>query len=570
MNSVCELGRNTMHREARRLRELLAQPTIARAIGAHDALGATIGDQAGFDAIWSSGLEISTSHGVPDANILTMTEFLDAAAAMARSASIPIVADCDTGFGNSNNVIHMVRSFEAAGVAGVSIEDKLFPKVNSFVPGRQELAPVAEFVGKIMAAKNAQRSDDFVVIARVEALVAGHGIEEALRRGRAYADAGADAVLIHSKSKTPDEILEFVRRWEARAPLVVVPTTYHQISAEELEAVGIALLIYANHGLRASIRAMQETYSRILQTGSTSAVESDIASMTEVFELQGMPQMKADEKAFLRAGEPTRVVIPAAGDHSGEASMREIAADVPMAMVDIHGEPLLQRQVETLNRVGVQDVRVISGHRADRIDVEGVQVVHHERWAQTGIAASILSAGSAQQTRTLMIFSDVLFDTDLVRRLLSCNEDVVLAVNRQFDPAADAGARARDYVALAEAPVQTRRALETGSHQTVVNIGKTLHPAEVHTEFIGLALFSEKGFGLLEEAWEGALARTDEGFHEAADTRKASFTDLIQEVIDRGYPVHALETSSGWMEIHSFDDYREACSVFARRGGANT
>ena len=217
------------------LRQMLAGKKIIRVMGAHDALSAKIAESAGFDAVWASGLEISTSRGVPDANILTMTDFLNAAISMNDAIDIPVVADCDTGFGNSNNVIYMVKKYEAAGIAAVCIEDKHFPKVNSFIPGRQELSDVSEFVGKILAAKNAQVDKDFMVIARVEALIAGWGMKEALRRANAYADAGADAILIHSKAGDTHEIAEFMKQWGNRMPVVVVPTTYYRAKAQELE-----------------------------------------------------------------------------------------------------------------------------------------------------------------------------------------------------------------------------------------------------------------------------------------------------------------------------------------------
>jgi phosphoenolpyruvate phosphomutase len=155
--------------KAQKLRELFAAEDVIRIVGAHDGLSAKLVELNGFEGVWASGFEISASHAVPDADILTMTQYLEAASIMNDAVSIPVVADCDTGYGNSNNVIHMVRKYEAAGIAAVTIEDKKFPKVNSYIPGRQELAPIAEFVGKILAAKNAQQTKDFMVIARVEA-----------------------------------------------------------------------------------------------------------------------------------------------------------------------------------------------------------------------------------------------------------------------------------------------------------------------------------------------------------------------------------------------------------------
>ncbi len=151
----------------RKLRELFENDGVVRIVGAHDGLGAKLVELSGFDGVWASGLEISASHALPDANILTMTQYLEAASIMNDAVSLPVIADCDTGYGNSNNVMHMVRKYEAAGIAAVAIEDKKFPKVNSYVPGRQELASVAEFVGKILAAKNTQQTKDFMIITTI-------------------------------------------------------------------------------------------------------------------------------------------------------------------------------------------------------------------------------------------------------------------------------------------------------------------------------------------------------------------------------------------------------------------
>ncbi|MEU7550903.1 phosphoenolpyruvate mutase [Streptomyces sp. NPDC044571] len=302
---------------AARLRSLFETPGLVRIIGAHNPLGARLAEQAGFDGVWSSGLEISASQGVPDADILTMSELLGVASSMASAVRVPVVADCDAGYGNANNVSHMVRRYEAAGIAAVTIEDKCFPKVNSFVPGRQELASVPEFCGKIEAAKDAQRDPALMVIARIEALIAGWDLDEALRRGTAYAQAGADAVLIHAKSASPGPVLEFLRRWELPQPVVVVPTTYHTVSADELEAAGAKMVIYANHGLRAGVQAVRETFETILKSGRTTEVEDRIATLGTVFDLQGMDAYKRDEKRFVRTAAPER---PVAAQAAGTAS----------------------------------------------------------------------------------------------------------------------------------------------------------------------------------------------------------------------------------------------------------
>ncbi|MCM2427015.1 isocitrate lyase/phosphoenolpyruvate mutase family protein [Streptomyces sp. RKAG337] len=300
---------------AAELRELFARPGVIRIVGAHNPLGARLAERAGFDGVWSSGLEISASQGLPDTDLLTMSELLSVAGSMAAAVEVPVVADCDAGYGNAHNVMRMVQRYESAGLAAVSIEDKVFPKVNSFIPGRQQLAGMDEFCGKIEAAKSAQRGTDLMVIARIEALIAGHGIDEALRRGEAYAEAGADAVLIHAKGNSPEPVLEFMRQWRPTLPVVVVPTTYHTITAEELHGAGAKMVIYANHGLRAGINAVSEVFDAILDEGRSTGIEGRIAPLATVFELQGMARLKEAEKRFVRHDAPPTgaAVVPEAG-----------------------------------------------------------------------------------------------------------------------------------------------------------------------------------------------------------------------------------------------------------------
>ncbi|ASS75474.1 phosphoenolpyruvate mutase [Tumebacillus algifaecis] len=285
----------------KRLRSLMQEPDrIIQTVGAHNALGAKLVEQHGFDAVWASGFEISTAHAKPDANILTMVEFLEAARQMTDATHLPIIADCDTGFGNVNNVIRMVRDYEKAGIAAVCIEDKVFPKMNSFIPGFQTLAPKDEFSAKIRAAKDTQRDPDFVVIARVESLIAGHGMEESLERAAAYEEAGADLILIHSKQKDPGEIFEFSRRWNSDTPLVIVPTTYPSITLTEMIEHNVKMVIYANQALRAAVKAMNQVLAQLKESGSLLAIQDQLSPMDQLFELQGLKDMIKQEEQYRR------------------------------------------------------------------------------------------------------------------------------------------------------------------------------------------------------------------------------------------------------------------------------
>ncbi|HKQ65274.1 MAG TPA: isocitrate lyase/phosphoenolpyruvate mutase family protein, partial [Methylomirabilota bacterium] len=194
-------------RTTTQLRRLVTRPEIAFLTEAHDGLSARIGEEAGFEGIWASGLTLSASFGVRDNNELSWTQVVDHVAFMAEAVSVPVLLDGDTGYGNFNNMRRLVRKLEQVGVAGVVIEDKLFPKTNSFLRSElQPLADIGEFCGKIKAGKDSQRDADFVLIARVEALIAGWGLPEALKRAEAYHAAGADAILIHSRQTSPAEI----------------------------------------------------------------------------------------------------------------------------------------------------------------------------------------------------------------------------------------------------------------------------------------------------------------------------------------------------------------------------
>ena len=285
--------------KAAALRAKLDVRRPALAMAAHNPLAAKLAAEAGFDAVWASGFELSASYAVPDASILPMGTHLEMVRAIGEAQDAPVVADIDTGFGNAVNVAYAVPRYAAAGAAAVVMEDKTFPKDSSLRPGgRQELVPLGEFQGKVEAANAA---GGVLVVARTEALIAGLGQEEALRRGEAYAEAGADAVLVHSKQKTPDEILSFCHAWPGRVPLVLVPTSYPRLSFADVAALGkVGLVICGNHAIRAAVAAMRRVFRRILAEGGIAGVEAEIAPVAEIFALQGDARLREIERAYLR------------------------------------------------------------------------------------------------------------------------------------------------------------------------------------------------------------------------------------------------------------------------------
>jgi len=548
--------------KAEKLRELFAREGVIRIVGAHDGLTAKLVEQNGFDGVWASGFEISASHAVPDANILTMTQFLEAASIMNDAVSIPVIADCDTGFGNSNNVIHLVRKYEAAGIAAITIEDKQFPKVNSYIQGRQELAPITEFTGKIQAAKNAQKSPDFMFIARVEALIAGWGREEALRRAHAYAEAGADAILIHSKAETPDEILNFAREWDFSAPLVIVPTTYPALTLEEIKESGIKMAIYANQGLRAEVKAINEVFSEIKKSGRLDTINSRIVPMSTIFELQGMNQMKENEKIYLHSDSgQVSVIIPAAGAPHNQKSLEPLLQDIPLAMLEINGKPLLKRNIETLNKSKLYDISVIRGYHKDSVNLEGVTFYDNPKYQSEHILTSIVSAESAIKGKTLIIYSDIIFESWLIERLKALEADFVIVIDNSFRKSLRRNKKLDLVITKEELPYGDR-ILNYDHLYQVERIGSRIPIEESSAEFIGIALLSEKGSEIFKTEYHRALAEYNGNlFGEATNIRQASLEDFLEHLINLGYKVEALQVNSGWMEIHTLDNYRTACAL---------
>jgi phosphoenolpyruvate phosphomutase len=277
------------HTGAASLRRLLTSGDFLALAGAHDALSARIAGRCGFPALWASGLGISAAAGVQDHGILGMREVLQASQAMGVAAGLPVLVDCDGGFGDVENVRQMVRLFEAGGIAGVCMEDKVYPKRNSLGGAAQHLEDVRVFAHKVEAAKATQCGSEFIVVARVEALVAGAGVEEAMRRAQAYAAAGADAVLMHSVSRRPDEIAQFAARWHGGLPLLVLPTTFPHVTEQQLTEMGIAGCIYANQALRACTLAMRRAFAALRRDRSASALEAEIAPVSEVLEMYETP-----------------------------------------------------------------------------------------------------------------------------------------------------------------------------------------------------------------------------------------------------------------------------------------
>ena len=523
--------------KAARLRGLLQAPALAFIMEAHNGLSGKIVEEAGFEGIWASGLSMSAALGVRDNNEASWTQVLEMLEFMADATSIPILVDGDTGYGNFNNVRRLVRKLCQRGIAGVCIEDKLFPKTNSFIGENQPLADVDEFCGRIKAGKDSQSDDDFQIVARVEALIAGWGMDEALRRAEAYREAGADAILIHSKKDSADEITGFCEAWENRAPVVIVPTMYHRTPTQTFRDAGVSMVIWANHNMRAAVSAMRQVSKAIRESESLVAVEDEIAPVREVFALTGQAELAAAEARYLAAGGGPRAILLAAS--RGE-KLGPLTEQRPKCMIDVRGEPLLQRLVRTLNRSGLGDVTVVRGYRKEAIELAGIEAVDNDRYEETGEAASLACAYNRLCGPCLISYGDILFRRHVLDGLLAADGDIVTVVDarRRID-ASRAPDRPVDWVRCSR-PF-------TGSYLDDERV--TLEAIwtdetgtdDAHGEFIGLTKLSAEGSTLVRGALD-AMGR--DGTLENADL-PALFARLVAE----GAAIDVLYITGHWLDV---------------------
>lgn len=247
---------------------------------AHDGLSAAIAERAGFKGLWASGLSIACSLGYGDVNEASWSRLVGIVERIVGSTELPVLVDGDGGFCNLDNARLRAHKLCQRGAAGVALEDSHFPEMNSFVGERHRLADIDEFSTRLRAVKDTV-ADDLVLVARVEALIAGHGVDEAVLRAHAYVDAGADVIFIRSLKSTADEILSFASAWQNRSPVIIVPTKYCRTPLSVYRNARISAVIWANHSVLAAMTAMQQFCGRILTEGAA----SNIATFDDFFEL---------------------------------------------------------------------------------------------------------------------------------------------------------------------------------------------------------------------------------------------------------------------------------------------
>jgi phosphoenolpyruvate phosphomutase len=533
-----------------KLRQMLLSDQLEFLLEAHNGLSARIVREAGFSGIWASGLSISAQLGVRDNNEASWTQVVDVLEFMADASDLPILLDGDTGYGNFNNLRRLVRKLEQRGIAGVCIEDKQFPKTNSFLNGeRQPLADIQEFAGKIAAGKDTQTDPNFSIVARVEALIAGWGMDEALKRAEAYRRAGADAILIHSKLSKPDEIITFAREWAGRAPLVIVPTRYYSTPTNVFRLAGISMVIWANHMVRSATSAMQSVAKEIYQSQTLVNIEDRIVSVEEIFRLQDADEYSAAEQLYLSASTASRAAVVLAASRG--KGLEAVTTDRPKVMLPIAGKPLLRWLIDGFKKESINDITVVGGYRADAIDPAGIRLVVNERYAQTDELASLACAIDKLETDTVIAYGDLLFRSYVLRDLLESKADFSVVVDSS---SADVSNRTvRDFAYCTHSD-------DRGLFGTQVYLKRVVSRADAKQEpgkgeepqgrWIGMLNVSRAGLVKLKAVLASLRARPD---FDALD-----MPALLNALIGDGAAIEVSYVHGHWRGVNDLEDFRSA------------
>jgi len=536
---------------------------FVRIIEVHNGLSALIGERASekqngntleFDGFWESSLTDTASKGMPDAEIVGNESRLHTIDEILNVTTKPIIIDGDTG-GAPSQFEFFVKKLERLGVSAVIIEDKVFPKRNSLdASAKQTLEDPGKFAEKIQRGNDVKISEDFLIIARIESLIAGVGLDDAIKRAEIYINAGVNGIMIHSKKADPDDIMAFAQQYEKlcstlgkRPPLVAVPTTYNLITDAELADAGFNIIIHANHLLRSAHKSMKQATEKILINDRNFEAEPICSTVKDIFKEVGFEWIKEQDKKYSKE-QKISIIIPAAGKDPK-------FSDIPKAIAEIAGKTILERQLESIRKIGFRNIAVVTGFQADKINYENVKYYKNVDFDKKHSLYSLMCARDEMDCGFILLYSDILFNEDILRSLLQSKEDIILIVDNSYTYHKHDIDKRLDLVSSDVKQSSYHRKLQPSATTKIKGIGKNISKERADFEFIGIAYFSEKGAEIFKKVYDDCRVRyKNKPFHEADSFEQSGVTDLIQEIMDRGFAVNALEVYKGWIEIHSLSD----------------
>lgn len=527
----------TAEQKRKDLREMLNSKDLTFVMEAHDGMSAKICEEQGFKAIWASGLSVSTALGYRDNNELSFSQVADHCYYMSRCTNIPVIVDCDTMYGDFNTARTSLQMFERAGVAGLIIEDKVFPKKNSFLNnGKKALANPMEFALKIRAIQDSKTDPNMVVVARVESFLVGNDVDDAIMRASLYVDEGhADAVLIHSKKPTSEDIDAFMERWNNKAPVFIVPTKYYKVPSDHYREIGINTVIWANHNMRTAITAMRETTKTIFETESLMGIEDKIISVSDVFKFQGNDELSEAEKKYLpKSASTAQAIILGASKVKG--------TDINKTEIMVGKKDVLHHQIDAFKYYGIGDITAIVPQGCSSNPT--ISTVQSTTYQGTTELDSLKLVSDQLKSNTIISYGDLIYRRYIIQELLDSTDDVTLVT----DSVLTSKSTYNEYVNSVYNSDNFVNDKNEEVQSVTTEIDRSAKMDEPVSLFIGL--MSVKNPFVITAIQE---------FLTNCDTTTAHMCDLINYLIANGFTVgiRYIESSS-WVDVNSYADVEKA------------
>ena len=527
--------------------EIIKNKGHAIGLEAHSGLSGLVTEKLDFDFIWESSLTDSASKGLPDASIVGNESRIHTIDEILNVTTKPMIVDGDTG-GDEDNFRFLIKRLENQGVSAVIVEDKIFPKRNSFggtVGAGMEDPNI--FSKKLEVGMKTKSTNDFLIIARLESLIAGLGMNETMMRAEKYINAGVDGIMIHSKLKEPSEVLEFIPKFEKlctklgkRPYLIAVPTTYNTISDDELINSGVDIIIHANHLLRSAYKSMLETASLISNSRRSYESDSDIASVKEIFSAVGYDKIIERDK---EKSPNISALIVSAGDHKINNTQRSLNK--------ISDKPLINHQIETFKKSGIDKIKITVNNLSefDPYLDKDINVVEIKDIEQNQMLNSIMTGIENIEGPAIITYGDILFNNKIISGLVSNENDIVIAVDSSFKYHKHDIDKKLELVSYANPDSNlSRRKLRMTDTFEVKKISKNLNIEEAQSEFFGLAYFSKNGISKLKSCYEEIKK----------DKTSSVFIDILNFMVKKEIKVSCNEFDGGWIELHTEDDFKLA------------
>ncbi|MDO9181388.1 MAG: isocitrate lyase/phosphoenolpyruvate mutase family protein, partial [Bacteriovorax sp.] len=384
----------------------------------------------------------------------------------------------------------------------------------------------------------------FNIIARVEALIAGWGMGEALKRADAYRLAGANGILMHSKISKADEILAFMKEWGERSktcPVVIVPTKYYSTPTNVFREANISVCIWANHQMRSAISAMQKTTETIFKEQSLINIEDKVVSVKEIFRLQNDSELELAEKLYLTvadADKPRAIFLAA----SRGAELKELTEDRPKVLIDINGKPLIEQSINNFYEHDIKDISIVCGYKKEAFKFQNIKYIDNDNYENNSELSSLFLAKKEIVDHTVISYGDILYRKYILSRLLEEKGDITIVVDAQVnerDPSYTG-----DFVHCSRPHSTVYN--EASAELRGISFGKMSDLKEVQGEWIGLIKTNKVGSEVLSKALT-ELSTT-------AEFTKLKLPDLMNKLLEKKVKINVMYIDGHWLDVDNYAD----------------